>query len=124
MLIDLIIYADGVQTVDARTMKENDSVEMKKKEELLLKKEELLLNSIAVCTNITFYSCNNNDDNTQSKNENQLAVLSRHLSNCLFHDNEEILLESARALGTIIYLYIYIYIHIYICLYAYIHICT
>jgi hypothetical protein len=41
----------------------------------------------------------NNDNNNTDDDRNQLVMLSRHLSNCLFHDNEEILLESARALG-------------------------
>jgi hypothetical protein len=68
MLMELIVYANGVRAIDERTMKENDSIseekyedleyiEIKKKEEIILKKEELLLNSIAVCTNITFYTC-------------------------------------------------------------------
>lgn len=30
---------------------------------------------------------------------NQLKSLANHLSNCLFHQNEEIVLEAARALG-------------------------
>jgi hypothetical protein len=46
---------------------------------------------------------NNNHINDSNDNDdrNQLVILSRHLSNCLFHDNEEILLESARALGNL-----------------------
>ena len=35
----------------------------------------------------------------EEKLEKQLVALSIQLTNCLFHENEEVVLESARALG-------------------------
>jgi hypothetical protein len=38
-------------------------------------------------------------DKAAARLERQLVSLSIHLSRCLFHENDEVVLESARALG-------------------------
>jgi hypothetical protein len=76
--------------------------------------EELLLNIVAACTNVTFYACQpqlltmnstagqqQSSSNTHKIRMQCLVDMARHLSTCLFHDNEEIVLETARALGNL-----------------------
>lgn len=78
--------------------------------------EELLLNVVATCTNLTFYACNmiavdhgprdggglnGLSIREVEKIESVLRSLSLHLSQCLFHENEELVLETVRALGNL-----------------------
>jgi hypothetical protein len=76
--------------------------------------EELLLNIVAACTNVTFYACQPHlltpmsfgsgsvSQQLYSTRMQSLLDMARHLSTCLFHDNEEIVLETARALGLLL----------------------
>ena len=76
--------------------------------------EELLLNVIAACTNITYYTSqfvnkiqvtaatdidSNNNKKVTAASTRRMIELSTHLAQCLFHDNTEIVLETARVLG-------------------------
>lgn len=68
--------------------------------------EELLLNVVATCTNLTFYACNIPATEVPNSREEEkidavLKSLAIHLSQCLFHENEELILESVRALGNL-----------------------
>ena len=69
---------------------------------------ELLLNVVATCTNVTYYACHKQAASATSATEeipkrlqNTLLAMSNHLSQCLFHSNKEIVLETARALGNL-----------------------
>jgi hypothetical protein len=62
--------------------------------------EELLLNIVATATNITYYACHT-DDKLSDDLEHALLQLSLKLSECLFHYNDELILESGRALGNL-----------------------
>ena len=72
-------------------------------------REELHLNVVAACTNLTFYSCRVDNDGSSTPRGGGLAhstvddlkSLATRLSNCLFHENKEVVLESARALGNL-----------------------
>lgn len=76
-------------------------------------REELHLNVVAACTNLTFYSCRLESAGCSSGGEgaevvglspqavHDLQSLATRLSNCLFHSNKEVVLESARALGNL-----------------------
>ena len=78
-------------------------------------REELHLNVVAACTNLTFYSCRlelcpqpqsprPSDSTSPSLHHHtvqDLQSLATRLSNCLFHSNKEVVLESARALGNL-----------------------
>lgn len=57
----------------------------------------------------------------RNKMERQLVILSNHLANCLFHENEEVVLESARALGKFHFLNLsfYFYLFFYLLFYLY-----
>lgn len=98
--------------------------------------EELLLNVVATCTNLTFYACNSNGFSGNDRQvgylllwfdcyffayyllcvmqgaqfENKMVAvltsMSVQLSHCLFHDNSELVLESARALGNELLLFL------------------
>jgi hypothetical protein len=48
-------------------------------------------------------SCSPNDRKNSTKLEKNNVTLSVHLSHCLFHENEEVVLETARVLGQIYY---------------------
>lgn len=64
--------------------------------------EELLLNVVAACTNITYYACQPRPSSRErDKNGTLLISLALRLSECLFHENEEIVLEAARAMGNL-----------------------
>jgi hypothetical protein len=86
-------------------------------------REELHLNVVAACTNLTFYSCrleNCPPSPTRASGSSgggscrpdapsvlshstvdDLKSLATRLANCLFHENKEVVLESARALGNL-----------------------
>jgi len=76
-------------------------------------REELHLNVVAACTNLTFYSCRVEPEGPPSPQRGShpsalshstvedLKCLATRLANCLFHDNKEVVLESARALGNL-----------------------
>ncbi len=83
------------------------------------RQEELLLNTVAACTNVTYYACQQlsltEDDRRPSsssgreqrsadKLEQRLVDLSVQLTQCLFHENEEVVLETARVLGESLWL--------------------
>lgn len=62
--------------------------------------EELLLNAVATSTNIGFYACKlSADQKSDAKMDALLMTISLQLSEYLFHDNNEIIAESLRALG-------------------------
>jgi hypothetical protein len=78
--------------------------------------EELLLNTIAACTNVSYYACqlqarveeavrtrqtalSAEDAKTSRVLDRRLTELSVQLAQCLFHENEEVVLETARVLG-------------------------
>lgn len=71
--------------------------------------EELLLNVVACATNISFYACrhaqaapaDNPGRGQVDRLETSLVLLARSLSHCLFSENEEVVLEAARALGNL-----------------------
>ncbi len=72
--------------------------------------EEMLLNVVAALTNLTFYTCqylstsqqqSNGDTRQVQRLERSLVTLSSHLSNSLFHENSEIVLETCRVLGNL-----------------------
>ena len=68
--------------------------------------EELLLNVVATCTNVTYYACHKqtasaSTENVPKRQQTALIAMSKHLSQCLFHSNSEIVLETARALGNL-----------------------
>lgn len=74
--------------------------------------EEMLLNVIAALTNLTFYTCqflqqqqqkqaSSTDSRQIQRLERSLVTLSTHLSNSLFHENTEIVLETSRVLGNL-----------------------
>lgn len=68
--------------------------------------EELLLNVVATCTNITYYACHKQAASAPSeampkRQQSALLAMSTHLSQCLFHSNSEVVLETARALGNL-----------------------
>jgi len=73
--------------------------------------EELLLNVVATSTNFTFYACQANviadivkGDDTNKKAEQistNFISLTSQLSKCVFHDNDEVVLEASRALGNL-----------------------
>jgi len=62
--------------------------------------EELQLNVVASCTNITFYSCKVSSSEDSPK-DSGLESMALRLLNCLFHSNDELVLEAARALGNL-----------------------
>jgi hypothetical protein len=81
--------------------------------------EELLLNTIAACTNVSYYACqlqarveetvrtrqaalSVEDAKTNRILDRRLTELSVQLAQCLFHENEEVVLETARVLGEIL----------------------
>jgi hypothetical protein len=76
-----------------------------------LAQEEMLLNVIAALTNLTFYSSQSllstSSSSSSSSNraalrlERTLLTLSTHLSQSLFHENSEIVLETCRVLGNL-----------------------
>jgi hypothetical protein len=75
-------------------------------EERAKQHEELLLNVVATCTNVTYYACNKqtasaSTENIPKRQQTSLIAMSKHLSQCLFHANSEIVLETARALGNL-----------------------
>eukprot|EP00605_Chrysophyceae_sp_TOSAG23-4_P001268 GSChrysophyteH1.ASY1.ANO1.1379.1 assembled CDS len=68
--------------------------------------EELLLNVVATCTNVTYYACHKqtasaSTENIPKRQQTALIAMSKHLSQCLFNPNSEIVLETARALGNL-----------------------
>jgi hypothetical protein len=68
--------------------------------------EELLLNVVATCTNVTYYACHKqagpaSADSMSKRQQSALLAMSTHLSQCLFHANAEVVLETARALGNL-----------------------
>lgn len=73
--------------------------------------EELLLNVVATCTNFTFYACQatiiaeiTSADDSNKKSEQMttsFVSLTSQLSKCIFHENDEVVLEACRALGNL-----------------------
>eukprot|EP00606_Chrysophyceae_sp_TOSAG23-5_P000501 GSChrysophyteH2.ASY1.ANO1.915.1 assembled CDS len=68
--------------------------------------EELLLNVVATCTNVSYYACHKqtasaSTENVPKRQQTALIAMSKHLSQCLFSSNSEIVLETARALGNL-----------------------
>lgn len=76
-------------------------------QELLLcadQREELVLNVVAACTNLTYYVCVHEDSSKTSsagEADQLLAAMACQLSQSLFHENEELVLEASRALGNL-----------------------
>ena len=63
---------------------------------------------------------------SRTERDQCLVEMSHLLSNCLFHDNEEIVLETARALGNEYYIYIVehsLYIRVYIVEHSIVYMC-
>jgi hypothetical protein len=60
--------------------------------------EELLLNCISLTTNLTYYACKDGGDAVAGKH---LVSIATSLSKFLFHENDDIVLESCRALGNL-----------------------
>lgn len=71
--------------------------------------EEILLNVVATSTNFTFYACQASVINeiaiSDTKKSEQLSLnfvsLTNQLGKCIFHDNDEVVLEASRALGNL-----------------------
>ncbi len=72
--------------------------------------EEMLLNVVAALTNLTFYTCqylsisqqqSSGDTRQVQRLERAVVTLSSPLSNSLFHENSEIVLETSRVLGNL-----------------------
>ena len=71
---------------------------------LLLFYEELMLNAIALSTNITYYACRNlvaSQESQMSSPQKHFVSVASNLSKYLFHENDEIVLETCRALGNL-----------------------
>ena len=71
--------------------------------------EELLLNVVATSTNFTFYACQTSIINEITSSDNKkneqislnFVLLTNQLGKCVFHDNDEVVLEASRALGNL-----------------------
>ena len=73
---------------------------------LVLLYEELLLNAIALSTNITYYACRNQPiialpGSEMSSTQKHFVSVANNLSKFLFHENDEIVLETSRSLGNL-----------------------